>query len=81
MGLCLILQTGLNFVKRKGRSTAKPMVHDFDRVKVDFLSDILAVVKMEEIPDELVLNWDLIPFNIVPGSQWTMGQKGAKRIG
>ena len=70
----------MNFVKRKGRSTAKPMVHDFDRVKVDFLSDILAVVKMEEIPDELVLNWDLIPFNIVPGSQWTMGQKGAKRI-
>jgi len=25
------------------------MVHDFDRIKVDFLNDILAVVKMEDI--------------------------------
>jgi len=70
----------MNFVKRKGCSTAKPMVHDVDRIKVDFLNDILAVVKMEEIPDELILNRDHTPANIVPGSQWTMAQKGAKQI-
>jgi len=81
--LYLLLQTGLNlyrmnFAKRKGCSTAKPMVHNFGRFKVDFLNDISVVVKMEEIPDELVLNWDHMPVNIVPGSQWTMAQKGAK---
>ena len=70
----------INFVKRKGCSTAKPMVHDFEMVKVGFLNDILAVVKMEDIPSELILNWDHTPINIVPGSQWTMAQKGAKRI-
>ena len=70
----------MNFVKRKGCSTAKPMVHDFEMVKVGFLNDILAVVKMEDIPSELILNWDHTPINIVPGSQWTMAQKGAKRI-
>ena len=47
------------------------MVHDFD---------ILAVVKMEDIPDDLILNWHHTAVSIVPGSQWTMAQKGAKRI-
>jgi len=38
------------------------------------------VVKIEDIANELILNWDHTPVNIVPGSQWTMAQKGAKRI-
>ena len=37
-------------------------------------------MKMEEILDELVLDWDHTPVNIVPGSQWTMAKKGAKQI-
>lgn len=41
---------------------------------------MFAVVKMEDILDELILNWDHTPINIVPGSSWTMAQKGAKRI-
>jgi len=53
------------------------MVHGFEEIKVQFLGDVLAVVKMESIPDELVLNWDHTPINIVPGLQWTMAQKGA----
>jgi len=43
----------MNFVKRKGCSTAKPMVHGFEEIKAQFLGDV--VVKMESI---LVLNWD-----------------------
>lgn len=70
----------MNYVKRRGCSTKKVMIHDFEGVKVNFLNDILAIVKMEDIPDNLVLNWDHTAISIVPGSQWTMAQKGAKRI-
>ena len=46
----------MNFVKRKGCSTTKQMVHDFESIKVNFLNDVFAIVKMEDIPDELIFN-------------------------
>ena len=70
----------MNYVKRKGCSTKKTMVHDFEGIKLNFLNDILAVVKMEDILDDLTLNWDHTAVSIVPGSQWTMAQKEAKPI-
>ena len=38
-------------------------------------------VAMEDIPLELVLNWDQRGIKIVPSSDWTMEQQGAKRVG
>ena len=35
---------------------------------------------MEDIPDDLILNWDHTAINIVPVSSWTMNQKGEKRV-
>ena len=35
---------------------------------------------MEEIPDELVINWDQTGIKYVPVSQWTMAEKGSKRV-
>ena len=55
----------MNYVKKKGCSTKKTMVHD----QVNFLNDILAIVKMEDIPNDLILNWD-----------HTGSEKGAKQI-
>ena len=55
----------MGFVKRKG-------------IKEQFLFDIEVVVKMEDIPDDLILNWDHTTINIVPVSSWTMNQKGEK---
>ncbi len=40
----------------------------------------LAVTVMEEIPCELILNWDHTGISIVPGSSWTMELKGSKRV-
>jgi len=61
----------MNFVKRKYCSQAKPMVHGFEEIKAQFLGDVLAVVKIESIPDELVLNWDHTPINrVVCSGQW-----------
>ena len=35
---------------------------------------------MEEIPCELILNWDHTGLHVVPGSKWTMEIQGSKRV-
>ena len=70
----------LNFVKRRGSSTAKVSVQNFEELKEQFIADIKAVVDMEDIPSELIFNWDHTGISIVPGSSWTMELKGSKRV-
>ena len=59
----------MNFVKRKA-TTAKS----------EHAPEDVGVVEMEEIPPELILNWDQTGMNLVPVSSWTMNQSGAKRV-
>ena len=44
------------------------------------LADLVAVVTMEEIPAELILNWDQTGIKMIPSSTWTMEKRGAKHI-
>ena len=61
----------MNFVKRRGSSTAKMSVANFEAVEEQFVFDVNAVVEMEDIPPELVFNWDQTGISIVPGSsEW-----------
>ena len=70
----------MGFVKRKGTtSKSKDTVDDFKRRKAEFLEQVRTTVVMEEIPSELILNWDQTGLNIVPASHWTLEQKGARR--
>ena len=45
-----------------------------------FLLDIKACVEFEDIPHELILNWDKKGLKIVPCTSWTMEKKGTKRV-
>ena len=71
----------LNFVKRRGSSTAKVSVQNFEELKEQFIADIKAVVDMEDIPRELIFNWDHTGISIVPGSSWTMESKRVEIVG
>ena len=63
----------MGFVKRKGTtSKSKDTVDDFERRKAEFLEQVRTTVVMEEIPSELILNWDQTGLNIVPASHWTL---------
>ena len=42
--------------------------------------DVMSVVRMEEIPEDLILNWDQTAMKLVPSSSWTMEKKGTKRV-
>jgi len=71
----------MNFVKRKA-STAKSKysVTDFAEIKRSFLRSVIQTVTMEEIPPELILNWDQTGIMIIPSSSWTMEERGATRV-
>ena len=71
----------MNFVNRKA-TTAKSKFNpaEFSKLKDDFLSELQAIVELEEIPCELILNWDQMGIYLVLSSLWTMDKKGSKRV-
>ena len=71
----------MKFVQRKATTAkCKYAIADFERVKGKFLDDVVATVEMEEIPPQLILNWDQTGIRIVPSTNWTMDRQGVKRV-
>ena len=70
----------MGYVKRKACSKAKVDVERYEQLKDEFLLEIKAIVTMDEIPPELIINFDQTALNYVPVSHWTMDQEGAKRV-
>ena len=71
----------MKFVKRKV-TTAKSKHSKVDLVELkrQFLEDVVTTVKMDEIPVQMILDWDQTAVKIVPSSTWTMERKGSKRV-
>ena len=67
----------MEFVKRKTTSKSKHTPEDFSRLKRSFLADVVTPVAMEEIPPELVLNWDQTGISC---ATWTMEHRGSQRV-
>ena len=55
-------------------------VENFAAKKKEFLDDLVTTVEMEEIPPELIINWDQTGIRLVPSSSWTIKQRGDKRV-
>ena len=72
------LMTRMGFVKRKACSKAKVDVSQFQQLKEEFLLEIKNIVSMDEIPAELVINFDQTALSYVPASHWTMEREGTK---
>lgn len=49
-------------------------------MKAQFLIDTKAVVEFDEIPHELIINWDQTAIHYVPVGSWTMEKEGSKRV-
>ena len=45
-----------------------------------FVQDVKTVMVMDEVPLELVVNWDQTGLKYVPVSEWTMAEEGSKRV-
>ena len=53
----------MNFVKRKATTKSKVTVEHFDKLKEQYLLDIKVVVELEEIPEDVIINWDQTGIN------------------
>jgi len=65
----------MGYMKRKATSTAKVTVDDLASLKKQFLLDIRGIVEMEEIPQDLILNWDQTLVNYTLISNWKMAKE------
>lgn len=75
------LLSRMGFVKRKvSTSASKYTTANFEQVKLEFLRSLSDMVKMEDIPCELILNCDQTGVRLVPSCSWTMEKKGTKRV-
>lgn len=70
----------MGFVKRKSFTSAKVPVYEFEQQKEQYLLDIRAEVKMNDISPSLVINWDQTSIHLPPVSAWTMSRQGKKQI-
>lgn len=70
----------MGYVKRRANTKSKVPVEKFEALKAQFNFDIEVIVEMENVPDELVINWDHTGINYVPTSNWTMAEEGSSRV-
>ena len=56
----------MNFTKRRATTKCNLPSENLVEVKHSFLTEILETVSMEEIPADLIFNWDQTGINLVP---------------
>ena len=62
----------MGYVKRRCSNTGKVTVEDFEELKAEFLADVKAEVLMNDLPIDLVFNWDKTGIQLIPTGEWTM---------
>ena len=70
----------MGFVKRRASTSAKVSLPHFESLKTQFLLDVMVNVQMDEIPNELIINWDQTAINYIPSGSWTMAKSGSQRV-
>ena len=70
----------MRFVKCKATTAkSKHSTEDLAWLKAQLVANLVTTVKMENVPTELIFNWDQTGITIVPSSTWTMDAQGLKR--
>ena len=59
----------MNYVKRRATTKHKVTVGNFEQVKQEFLMNIKAAATFEEVPNDLIINWDQTGIKYVPVSE------------
>ncbi len=48
----------MGYVKRRANTKSKVLVEEFEALKTQFVFDIDVISQMDEVPTDLVINWD-----------------------
>ena len=70
----------MGYARRKATTSARTLPENFSTIKYEFLNRITTNAVQHNIPDELILNFDQTGLKFVPCGEWTMKQKGSKRV-
>ena len=70
----------MHLVTRRGNSTAKLEIKDFEEKKAKYLKEIETLVDKHDIPPQLIINWDHTGIHLVPVRRWTMAEKGSDKV-
>ena len=65
--LCISLLNRMGYTKRKCTNAGKVSLHNLAEIQGDFLADIQAEVLMNNVPLELIFNWDQTAYQLVSG--------------
>ena len=49
-------------------------------MRKEFLKQIAGIVKLQDIPDNLIINLDQTGIKLVPASDWTMAAEASRRV-
>ena len=74
------LLQNMGFVKRQGTTKCKISVENFESLRDEYLDNFSTTVLLEDIPPDMVLNWDQTGINIIPSRSWTMEKRGSCRV-
>ena len=70
----------MNFTKRQISTKSCAPSQDIEEVRRKFLCELIETVEFNEIPADLIFNWDQTGILLVPSAQWTMDKKGRKGV-
>lgn len=77
----------MSYVKRRATTSGKQSIEDFESLKEDFESlkkEFLLAVKntvcMDEIPGDMIVNFNQTGIHYIPVMPWTMEKEGVKRV-
>ena len=74
------LMTRMGLVKRRASTAAKTSIENFEEVRKLFIHEVKTVVDLEEIPPDLIMNYDQTGIKYIPTSSWTLEKEGSKRV-
>ena len=79
-GISLMKRMG--YVQRRGSTQSKRKVSDeeFLQLKQSFITQVHGMIKVHQILQQLVFNWDQSGIRLMPSSNWTMEEQGARRV-
>ena len=70
----------MGYVKRRATTSGKETVEDFESLKEEFLLEVKNTVCMDEIPGDMIVNFDQTGIHYIPVMPWTMEKEGVKRV-
>ena len=67
----------MGLVQRKATTATSKYTEE---MKANFMQDVVSTIVVEDIPPELIVNWDETGIKMVPCTQWTMEKQGTRIV-